>query len=44
MRVILANKFFYVNGGSETVFFQERDFLVSRGYHVIDFSMRHPNN
>jgi glycosyltransferase involved in cell wall biosynthesis len=44
MKVILANKFFYVNGGSETVFFQEREFLVNKGYHVIDFSMQHPNN
>ncbi|GAB6268097.1 MAG: glycosyltransferase family 4 protein [Smithella sp.] len=44
MKILMANKFFYVNGGSETVFFQEREFLVNRGYHVIDFSMQDERN
>ncbi len=44
MNVLLANKFFYLNGGSETVFFQERDFLINNGHRVIDFSMVHPYN
>jgi len=42
--ILLANKFFYLNGGSETVFFQEREFLKGQGLKVIDFSMQHPNN
>ncbi|MEW6380574.1 MAG: glycosyltransferase family 4 protein [bacterium] len=42
--ILLANKFFYLNGGSETVFFQERDFLKQKGFKVIDFSMQHPKN
>lgn len=33
-----------MNGGSETVFFQERDFLRSQGHTVVDFSMDHPRN
>lgn len=40
----MANKFFFLNGGSERVFFQERDFLLKRGAKVIDFSMNDPRN
>jgi len=39
MNILLVNKFFYLNGGSETVFFQERDFLLAKGHDVVDFSM-----
>ncbi len=44
MKVLLINKFFFLNGGSETVFFQERNFLRSQGHPVVDFSMDHPRN
>jgi len=44
MKILLANKFFFLNGGSETVFFQERDFLINNGHQVVDFSMVHPDN
>lgn len=44
MKILLANKFFYLNGGSETVFFQERNFLINTGHQVVDFSMAHPDN
>jgi glycosyltransferase involved in cell wall biosynthesis len=44
MKVLMANKFFYMNGGSERVFFQERQFLLKEGSNVIDFSMRDPRN
>lgn len=44
MKVLLANKFFFLKGGAEVVFFQERACLVSRGYEVIDFSMKDPRN
>ncbi|WP_374090215.1 glycosyltransferase family 4 protein [Methylomicrobium lacus] len=40
----MANKFFFLNGGSETVFFQERDFLVDSGVSVVDFSMQDERN
>ena len=44
MKIFFANKFFYPKGGSETVFFQERKFLLNNGHKVIDFSMEHPDN
>ena len=44
MKVLFANKYFYPKGGSETVFFQEREFLINCGHKVIDFSMEHPDN
>jgi glycosyltransferase involved in cell wall biosynthesis len=44
MKILFINKFFFLNGGSETVFFQEREFLKNIGHSVIDFSMQHPNN
>lgn len=44
MKVLLANKFFFVNGGSETVFFQERNFLKDQGVKVLDFSMSDSRN
>ena len=44
MRILFANKFFYPKGGAETVFFQERNFLLNTGNKVIDFSMAHPDN
>lgn len=44
MKVLMANKFFFLNGGSETVFFQEREFLLGSGVEVVDFSMRDERN
>jgi len=44
MKILLANKFFYLNGGSERVFFQERDFLLEKGHSVLDFSMKDDRN
>ncbi|NHJ87855.1 MAG: glycosyltransferase family 1 protein, partial [Asgard group archaeon] len=44
MKILLANKFFYLNGGSERVFFQERDFLLGKGHSVVDFSMQDDRN
>lgn len=44
MKVLLVNKFFYIKGGAETVYFQEIDRLKKAGVEVIDFSMQHENN
>lgn len=44
LKILIANKYFYLKGGAETVFFQERNFLKRQGHKVIDFSMLHPNN
>jgi hypothetical protein len=38
MKVLMANKFFFRNGGSETEYFQERDFLLALGVVVVDFA------
>jgi len=44
MKVLMANKFFHLNGGSERVFFQERELLQKKGIAVIDFSMQDQRN
>ncbi len=44
MKLLFANKFFFLNGGSETVMFQERAFMLSQGAKIIDFSMQDERN
>ena len=44
MRVLLANKFFYRRGGSETVFFDTLDLLTESGNVVAPFAMQAPEN
>lgn len=44
MKFLLANKFFYLKGGSEQVFFQERNYLLKAGHNVVDFSMADERN
>jgi len=44
MKILFVNKFFYLNGGAETVFFQEREFLLQQGHKVVDFSMADEKN
>ena len=44
MKVLLANKFFYRAGGAEAVMFQEREFLLSQGIDVVEFSMQDSRN
>lgn len=44
MKILLVNKFFFIKGGAETVYFQERDMLKRAGVEVIDFSMQHEKN
>ena len=44
MKILFANKFFFLKGGSERVFFQERDFLLEKGHSVVDFSMMDNRN
>lgn len=44
MKILQANKFFFRNGGSETVMFQERDYLLKNGHEVVDFSMQDERN
>ena len=44
MRVLIANKFFFRNGGSEAVMLGERSYLQSAGVDVVDFSMADERN
>ena len=44
MKILIANKFFFRNGGSEAVMFQERDYLMEMGHEVIDFAMHDERN
>ncbi|NEV62212.1 glycosyltransferase family 4 protein [Thiorhodococcus minor] len=44
MKILIANKFFFRNGGSEAVMLDERHFLQSLGVEVIDFAMRDARN
>lgn len=39
MKILLVNKYFYLRGGSERVFFNEAELLRGRGHRVIFFSM-----
>lgn len=39
MKVLLVNKFFYLKGGSERVFFSEAEMLKSNGHQIAFFSM-----
>ncbi len=44
VKVLIANKFFFNNGGSEAVMFQERRFLIRSQVEVIDFAMEDERN
>jgi glycosyltransferase involved in cell wall biosynthesis len=43
-KVLFANKFFHLNGGSESVMFAEMELLRKREIDVAEFSMRDPRN
>jgi len=44
MKILFINKYFYLNGGSETVFFQEKNFFSKKCEAVMDFSMADEKN
>jgi glycosyltransferase involved in cell wall biosynthesis/peptidoglycan/xylan/chitin deacetylase (PgdA/CDA1 family) len=44
MRILLANKYFFLKGGAEHSFFQTARILRKKGHKVIFFSMKHPDN
>lgn len=43
-KILFANKFFFLNGGSEVVMFDEMELMKKRGLDVVDFSMRDARN
>lgn len=44
MKILFANKFFFRNGGSEVVMFNEMDLMRGSKNDVIEFSMHDPRN
>ncbi len=44
MKILMANKFFYIKGGSETYYFALKRLLEAEGHEVIDFSMKDEKN
>ncbi|MEN8217046.1 MAG: glycosyltransferase family 4 protein [Pseudomonadota bacterium] len=44
MNILSINKFYWRKGGSEAVFFGEKELLEKYGHTVVPFSMKHPNN
>jgi glycosyltransferase involved in cell wall biosynthesis len=44
MRVLAANKYYFVKGGAERYYFELADILRSRGHEVVPFAMQHERN
>lgn len=44
MKILLANKYFFLKGGAENSFFEMAGLLEKKGHKVIFFSMKHPRN
>ena len=44
MKILMVNKFYYINGGSETHYFTLKKLLERKGHTVIDFSMQDDRN
>lgn len=44
MKILLVNKFFFIKGGVEIVYFQERNWLKVVGVDVVDFFMLYEKN
>lgn len=44
MKILMAHKFFYIKGGSETYYFALKQLLEKKGHTVIDFSMKDERN
>lgn len=44
LKILFANKFFYLKGGAETVMFDEIDLMKKHEVDVVEFSMSDPRN
>lgn len=44
MKILMANKFYFIKGGSERYYFELTKVLRDHGHTVIPFSMKHPRN
>lgn len=44
MKILLANKYFFIQGGADNSFFETARLLEKHGHQVAFFSMKHPKN
>jgi len=44
MKILMADKFYFIKGGAERYFFELAGLLTARGHEVIPFSMAHERN
>jgi hypothetical protein len=44
MKILAANKFYHVFGGSDRYFFELNQLHEQAGHYVIPFAMQHPQN
>ncbi|MDR2118111.1 MAG: glycosyltransferase family 4 protein [Tannerellaceae bacterium] len=44
MKIVQINKYFFIKGGAETVFFNTMDLLAKEGHTVIPFSLKNKKN
>ncbi len=44
LKILFANKFFFLNGGSEVVMFDELELMRTHAHDVLEFSMQDPRN
>lgn len=44
MKILSANKFYYLNGGSDRYFFELNELHLRNGIDVVPFAMHHPKN
>ncbi|MDI6812499.1 MAG: glycosyltransferase family 4 protein [Deltaproteobacteria bacterium] len=44
LKILVVNKYFYIRGGAEKVFFDEVSLLEQKGHEIGVFSMEHPRN
>ncbi len=44
LSVLHINKFHYIVGGAEVIYFRTADILEKHGHSSVYFSIRHPNN
>lgn len=44
MKILQINKYHFIKGGAERVFFNTKKLLESQGHEVVCFSMHHPEN
>ena len=44
MKVLAANKYYFVKGGAERYFFELKRILEARGHSVVPFAMEHKQN